>query len=464
MIALTLTEIAEATGGTIHDAPDPRLQVTGHSASDSRGVSAGGMFVAVRGARVDGHDYVPDAIAAGAVCVLATRPVGAPVVVVPDVVAALGRLAQYVLTRTGAQVIALTGSAGKTTTKDLLAQVLARHGETVATPGSFNTEVGLPLTVLRAAESTRYLVLEMGARHQGDIAYLTTLTPPRVGIVLNVGSAHLGEFGGPEAIANAKSELVQALPPADNGGVAILNIDDNRVAAMADRTTARILRCGTSAAADIRADDIRLDSGRASFTLHTPQGSAPVALRLLGAHQVHNALAVAATAYSLGMNTADIAAALSAAEPVSAGRLELLERADGSTIINDAFNANPQSMRAALETLAAIAGQRRTIAVLGDMRELGDISSTAHRDIGRYVADLGINVLVTVGDTPEMAELADAARQHSAVLSIETASDPDSLLPLLNDLLASGDIILIKASRSVGLEKFGNLLQAEPAA
>ncbi|MGW3917309.1 UDP-N-acetylmuramoyl-tripeptide--D-alanyl-D-alanine ligase, partial [Streptomyces sp. NPDC005070] len=208
MITLTLTEIADATGGTLHDAPDPQMRITGRSASDSREVGPGGMFVAVAGARVDGHDFVDRAVATGASCVLATRPVGVPAIVVPDVTAALGRLAQHVLTRTGTQIIALTGSAGKTSTKDLLAQVLSRHGETVATPGSFNTEIGLPLTVMRADESTRYLVLEMGARHRGDIAYLASLTPPQIGVVLNVGSAHVGEFGSREAIATAKAELV----------------------------------------------------------------------------------------------------------------------------------------------------------------------------------------------------------------------------------------------------------------
>jgi UDP-N-acetylmuramoyl-tripeptide--D-alanyl-D-alanine ligase len=257
VITLTLKEIADATGGTLHDAPDPQMRVTGRSASDSREVGPGGMFVAVAGARVDGHDFVDQAVTTGATCVLATRPVGVPAVVVPDVTAALGRLAQHVLTRTGAQVIALTGSAGKTSTKDLLAQVL-------------------PLTVMRAAESTRYLVLEMGARHLGDIAYLASLTPPQIGVVLNVGSAHVGEFGSREAIATAKGELVESLPPADQGGVAVLNADDELVAAMATRTTAAVVTYGTGESADIRATGIQVTAGRASFTLHTPDGSAPI--------------------------------------------------------------------------------------------------------------------------------------------------------------------------------------------
>jgi UDP-N-acetylmuramoyl-tripeptide--D-alanyl-D-alanine ligase len=437
--------------------------VNGQSHSDSRYVGPGGLFVAVTGAKVDGHDYVPQAMAAGAACVLAARPVGAPAVVVDDVQAALGRLAQYALTRTaGARIVALTGSAGKTTTKDLLRQVLARHGETVATPGSFNTEIGLPLTVLSADETTRYLVLEMGARHKGDIAYLATLTPPRTGIVLNVGSAHVGEFGGREAIAEAKSELVQALPTAADGGVAILNADDDLVAAMAGRTSAAVVTYGTADSADIRATDIGLDAGRASFTLHTPGGSAPVTLRLLGAHQVHNALAVAAAVHTLGMATDKIAEALSAAAPVSAGRLEVLERPDGVTIVNDAFNANSESMRAGLSTLVSLAQDRRKIAVLGQMMELGDTARAAHEEIGRLVGTLGIDVLVGVGDNENMAVLTEAARRSPAApRRIESADGPDTLLPLLDTLLTPGDIVMIKASRSVGLEKFADTLQAE---
>jgi UDP-N-acetylmuramoyl-tripeptide--D-alanyl-D-alanine ligase len=462
VITLTLAEIAEATGGTVHDAPDPeRVRVTGRSGSDSRQVGLGGMFVAVTGARVDGHDFVDQAVAGGAVCVLASRPVGVPAVVVPDVTAALGRLAQYALTRTGAQVVALTGSAGKTTTKDLLAQVLSRHGRTVATPGSFNTEIGLPLTVLSADEDTRYLVLEMGARHVGDIAYLATLTPPTLGIVLNVGSAHVGEFGSREAIAEAKSELVQALPPASEGGVAVLNADDDLVAAMADRTKAAVTYYGTSEQATVRATGIELTAGRAAFHLHTPDGNAPVTLQLLGAHQVHNALAVAATAHALGMPTPAIAEALTSAAPVSAARLEILERPDGITIINDAFNANPESTRAALETLVSLAQGRRTIAVLGEMKELGETSIAAHETIGNLVGALAIGTLVTVGTTPEITAVANTALRADPALTMATTPDIGSLLAILTRLLAPGDVILIKASRSVGLEHFAEILCRE---
>lgn len=299
----------------------------------------------------------------------------------------------------------------------------------------------------------------MGARHVGDIAYLATLTPPTLGIVLNVGSAHVGEFGSREAIAEAKSELVQALPPASEGGVAVLNADDDLVAAMADRTKAAVTYFGTSEQATIRATDIHLTVGRATFNLHTPDGNAPVTLQLLGAHQVHNALAVAATAHALGMPTDAIAEALSSAAPISAARLEILERPDGVTIINDAFNANPESTRAALETLVSLAQGRRTIAVLGEMKELGPTSIASHEGIGHLVATLAIDILVTVGTTPDATALTMAALVTNPALTTFTTPDAESLLATLTSLLVPGDVALIKASRSVGLEHFGDALR-----
>ncbi|UED86315.1 UDP-N-acetylmuramoyl-tripeptide--D-alanyl-D-alanine ligase [Streptomyces profundus] len=460
---LTLAEIAAATGGTLHDTPDPQLRVTGTTSSDSRQIGPGGMFVALPGARVDGHDFVAQAVTAGAVCVLAERPVGVPAIVVDDVATALGRLAQHVLTRTEAQVIAVTGSAGKTSTKDLLAQVLAHHGVTVASPQSFNSKFGLPLTVLRAQENTRYLVLEMGARYQGDIAHLASLATPRIGLVLNVGDAHLAMFGGRDQIAAAKGELVEALPPAAEGGVAVLNADDPRVAAMETRTPARVVRFSAhpEREAEIRATSIELNAGRAAFTLHTPHGTAPVRLRGLGAHQVHNALAAAAGAHILGMATDQIAQALSEAEPKAQGRLEPLEqKRAGLTIINDAFNASPASMRAALHTLASIGTNRRTIAVLGEMRELGDQALSTHADIGRLLGELAIDILVTVGTTNEVTTLATHAVTAHPNLRTEATDTPDALLPLLKSLLQPGDVVLVKASRRVGLETFGQTLHS----
>lgn len=456
MIPLTFGEVAAITGGALHDAPDPLAQLTGAPACDSRQVTPGGIFAAVRGARADGHDFAAAALAAGAACVLASRPVGGPAVVVPDVTAALGALARHVLSRaSSATVIALTGSAGKTTTKDMLRHVLSQHGPTVASPGSFNTEIGLPLTVLQADETTRYLVLEMGARHIGDIRRLTILTPPQIGIVLNIGSAHIGEFGSRDAIAQAKAELVEALPDASSGGIAILNADDPLVAAMTARTTALTISYGTGQA-HVRATSIKICDGRASFTLHTPAGSAPVNLRLLGAHQVHNALAAAATAHSAGMDTTQIAAALTTAEP-SPGRLQILELPGNITIINDAFNANPESMAAGLRSFASFSTNRRKIAVLGEMRELGPAATTAHHAIGKLVAELGIDLLVTVGHG-HADDIARAARSSATPPLTQTADTPEALHAELPDVLKPDDVIFIKASRSVGLEHFAATL------
>src|SRR5882757_3038895 len=346
MIALRLAEIAAACGGTVHDGAAEAL-VDGPVVVDSRLVTPGALFVAVPGERVDGHDFAARAVAAGAAAVLATRPVGVPAVVVADTVEALGRLAGLVVSRLAAEhdlvVVAITGSQGKTSTKDLIAAVLEAHGETVAPPGSFNNEIGLPLTALRAGPSTRHLVLEMGARGIGHIRYLCEIAPPRIGVVLNVGVAHVGEFGSRDAIAVAKGELVEALPP---GGTAVLNADDPLVAGMAARTKARVLTFGLNGA-EVTAEQVTLEAGRGHFVLVTPSGRAPVTLQVHGLHQVGNALAAAAVGHEVGMSAEQIAPALAAAAPRSRWRMEVSTRADGLTVVNDAYNANPDSMRAA---------------------------------------------------------------------------------------------------------------------
>jgi UDP-N-acetylmuramoyl-tripeptide--D-alanyl-D-alanine ligase len=463
VIPMTLAEIASVTNGTLAEVPDPHVLVTGPSASDSREVVPGGMFAAVTGAHVDGHNYAADATAAGAVCVLASRPVGVPAIIVSDVIAALGKLAQTVLARIGSPtVIALTGSSGKTSTKDLLAQVLTKLGPTVATPRSFNTEIGLPLTVLTADETTRYLVLEMGARHKGDIAYLTSLTPPTVGLVLNVGSAHIGEFGSKQAIADAKGELVEALPDASHGGIAVLNADDDLIAAMTTRTTARVLRYGQGPHAAVRASGVQLDDqARARFTLITPSGTAVVRLQMHGVHHVSNALATAAVACALGLDTTATAMALSTAGRLSPGRMQVIERGDGVTIINDTFNANPESTRAGLQTVAAMATNRRTVAILGEMRELGPDSAAGHAQIGELVGRLGIDILVAVG-TQHAQTLAAAAQRANPALAVEIAADGHAAASLIRDRLTPGDIVLVKASRSLELEALATALAATP--
>jgi UDP-N-acetylmuramoyl-tripeptide--D-alanyl-D-alanine ligase len=454
VIALSLSEIAGITGGTLHDVPDPAVRLTGPTVCDSREAGPGGMFAAIVGERVDGHHFAAGAVAAGAVCVLAIRPVGVPAVVVGDVTEALGRLAQEVVRRIGgATVVGLTGSSGKTTTKDILAQVLETHGPTVATARSLNTEIGLPLTVLRADEGTKFLVLEMGARGIGHIAYLTGLVPPHVGLVINVGTAHVGEFGSRAAIAQGKGELVEALPAAADGGLAVLNADDDLVAAMAGRTSARVLLYGRAGYAAVRAADVEVGGdGRARFTLSAGGESAPVVLRFLGEHQVSNTLGAAAVAYGLGMAVPAIADALSAARPRASGRLEVTERPDGVTIVNDAFNANPDSIAAALRTLAAMSAGRRTVAVLGEMAELGDAAKEGHEETGRLAAGLGIDVLVAVGGD-SAAALADAARGRGGRMHVAVVPDPAAALSALRDLLRPGDIVLAKASHAMHMEE-----------
>ena len=466
MIPLTLAEVAQATGGTLYDTPDPSLPIAGPVVHDSRQVVPGALFAAVVGERVDGHDYAAGAVARGAVAVLASRPVGVPAVVVDDVVPALGRLAHAVTARAvGTTVIGLTGSAGKTGTKDLIAQLLGRIGSTVYTEGSFNNEIGLPLTALRVAADTRFLVLEMGARGKGHIAELTGITPPRIGLVLNIGAAHLGEFGSREGTAEAKGELVESLP-AD--GTAVLNADDPLVRAMASRTKARVVYFGESDQADVRAADIRLDpAGRPAFTLVTPAGSAPVTLRLYGEHQVSNALAAAAVAIECGLDVAATAAALSEAGNLSKWRMELTERPDGVTVINDAYNANPDSMRAALRALAAIGGRgpeaRRTWAVLGEMRELGEDSLDEHDAVGRLAVRLNISTLVAVGGREAACMELGARNEGSWGEESVLVSDADAAIGLLREQVGPGDVVLVKASRSVGLERVAEALLADAA-
>ncbi|MFC1416838.1 UDP-N-acetylmuramoyl-tripeptide--D-alanyl-D-alanine ligase [Streptacidiphilus cavernicola] len=466
MIPMTLAEVAQATGGTLHDVTDPRTRVTGPVVHDSRQVEPGALFAAVAGERVDGHDYAAGALRDGAVAVLASRPVGVPAVVVDDVVEGLQRLAQAVTARAeGATVVGLTGSAGKTSTKDLIAQLLGTVGPTVFTAGSFNNEIGFPITALKVAADTRFLVLEMGARHKGDIAHLTGLAQPSIGLVLNVGTAHIGEFGSREAIAEAKGEMVENLPAE---GCAVLNADDPLVRAMASRTKARVLYFGESAQAQIRAEGIRLDdSGRAAFTLVTPAGSAPVALRLYGEHHVSNALAAAAVATECGMTVEQVADALGGAGSLSRWRMELTERPDGVTVINDAYNANPDSMRAALRALAAIGGRgpgaRRTWAVLGEMRELGGESLDEHDAVGRLAVRLNIATLVAVGGREAACMELGARNEGSWGEESVLVPDVDTAVELLRARVRPGDVVLVKASRSVGLERVAEALLADGA-
>jgi len=480
VIDLTLADVARLTGGRLHGATGDE-RVTGSVEFDSRAVTPGGLFVALPGERVDGHDFVAAAMASGAAGVLAAREVDAPAVIVPPVqavsssyvlaadtegagagvLAALAVLARHVvdtLVADGLLVVGITGSSGKTSTKDLTAHLLEGLGETIAPPGSFNNELGHPWTALRATPSTRHLVLELSARGPGHVAALCRVAPPRIGVVLNVGSAHLGEFGSREAIAQAKGELVEALPAGAAGGVAVLGADDPVVAAMADRTDARVVHAGRAPEATVRAADVTLDdAGRASFRLVTPAGEAPVTLGLHGAHHVDNALAAAAVALEVGLDPATIAARLGSAAPRSRWRMELTERPDGVRVLNDAYNANPESMRAALATLASMGG--RHTAVLGVMAELGDDAPDAHTAIGREVARTGVDRLVVVGsgDTGDaVARLHEAAAE--AGVDSRIVPDAAAAAAAVADGVAPGDVVLVKASRSAGLERVAETL------
>ena len=455
VIPLTLARIAEITGGQLRG--QPAAVVTGEVVIDSRRAAPGGLFAAVAGERADGHDFAPAAVAAGAVAVLATRPVPVPSVLVADVPAALAALARSVVEALPEVKIAgITGSSGKTTTKDLAAQLIERLGPTIAPAGSFNNEFGHPLTVLRADASTRYLVLELSARQPGHIVYLCGIAPPRYGVVLNVGHAHAGEFGSLDQVAQAKGELVEALPA---GGVAILNADDPRVLAMAARTTARVVTFGVhDLTASVRAVDVRLDDlGRASFTLLAPEGRAPVTLRLHGAHIVPDALAAAALAGELGLGLADIAEGLSAAVARSRWRMEVHRRGDGVTVVNDAYNANPESVRAALQALRHLAEGGRAFAILGHMAELGAISRASHEDVGEFAARADLASLIAVGEEAAPI-LAGARRVRSWTGEALAAPDGAAALDAVANQLKPGDVVLVKASRAAHLEGVAEVL------
>ena len=492
MIDMTLARIAEITGGRLSPDADPYTHVTGFVEFDSRKIGPGGLFVAFPGARVDGHDFVDKAAEAGAAASLTTREVGRPSVIVeklppregdnsdlaandPDgsaagVVAGMSKLASAVareLTAAhGLTIVGVTGSAGKTSTKDLIAAVLSRAGETVAPPGSFNNEIGHPYTVLRCTEDTDFLVAEMSARGVGHIAHLATIAPPKIGVVLNVGSAHIGEFGSRENIAKAKGELVEALP---DTGVAVLNADDELVAGMADRTDARVVTFSESGntAADYYATGVELDAvARASFTMHTPNGQPQrVTLGVFGAHQVGNALAAAAVGTELGMDAATVAEALSAASSVSVNRMDVNTRADGVTVINDAYNANPESMRAAIAALGYTAAARpgvRSVAVLGEMSELGAGATQEHALLADELARYRVTHLVAVGKSDAMAALTQRAGDRG--IHTTAVTDTDEAAQAVRELLSSApageenwrerddrDVVLVKASNAARL-------------
>ncbi|MGL5823465.1 MAG: UDP-N-acetylmuramoyl-tripeptide--D-alanyl-D-alanine ligase [Nocardioides sp.] len=457
MIRLTLGEIAGAIDGWVSSA-DADIEVSSRVSVDSRQAVVGGLFVAVPGERVDGHEFAAAAGAAGAAAAIGSRPTELPTVVVADPRVALGRLAHYVVSGLPEVVtIAITGSQGKTGTKDYLAAILTSLGPCVATRGNYNNEIGVPLTMLEADQRTKFLVVEMGARHRGNIAYLCDLARPRIAAAINVGHAHLGEFGSQDAIAATKGEIVERLPPE---GYAVLNADDPLTMAMAGRTPARVLTFG--AAGEVSARGVNSDDfGRTTFDLGYQDVWHPVQLAAIGGYQVANACAAAAMAIAAGASLDLVARALTNCRLPSRWRMELHERADGLAVINDAYNASPAAMAAAIDTLAGIGRRsgRRTVAVLGEMRELGADAERFHRAVGHQIATSGIGVLVTVGERAGAIVDAASSDPHWPGIGVAAAGRDDAIAWLGQNVSAT-DVVLVKASRGAALEHIADALSA----
>lgn len=449
MIPLHASEIARIVGGSLHGT---ECEVTAPAYLSSSQCTPGSIFLAIKGERADGHDFAPDAFTHGAVLVLASRAIEQRCIVVDDVTTAVGKLAAHVRSQlTEMVVVGITGSQGKTTTKELLSAILSAHGSTVSPKGNNNNELGVPITLLQCTEETRYCIVEMGARHRGDIATLAAIARPQVGVVLKVAAAHIGEFGSIETIAETKSEMISSL---DESGIAILGEYDAFTPAMASLHKGRVIHFGESSTAQVRATDIELREGRPHFDLVTPEGRTTVALRQYGLHQISNALAAAAVAHALGISTDHIAASLSTAEVHARWRMEVREL-DDLVIINDAYNASPDSMAAALRTLAHLTQERggESWAFLGNMRELGESSDRAHADIATLAADLGIDHLVTVGADSYLLGVTKDSQ-----LSLHPCESKAEALEVARNI-NRGDVVLCKASRSDALEELAESIE-----
>jgi UDP-N-acetylmuramoyl-tripeptide--D-alanyl-D-alanine ligase len=455
MIPLSLEAIAEIVHGKLLNISDAKKLVELHAVVDSRIASADTFFAALVGENVDGHEFAQSAIDNGAAFVMLSRDMGVPSILVDDVVSALSKLAQNLRDRLPElQVVAITGSQGKTTTKDLLHHVLSAVGECVANQASLNNELGVPLTLLRCSATTKYCVVEMGARHRGDIAHLMEIASPNVGVALVVGKAHIGEFGSQEDIAEAKAEIISGL---SDDGIAVLGSYDTFTPRMADGRLMKVISFGEKSDCLVRAADIELREGRAHFDLVTPAGRQAVGLQLLGAHQVANALGAAAAATALGVPLETISAALSTAEISSKWRMALIDENE-LLLINDSYNANPESMAAAIRTLVLLAQERggEAWAILGKMHELGASSVDEHQSIGRLASDIGVDHLVSVGTRDFLAS--DKKEEEEMVLHY--FPDRESALEIAQHFSA-GDVVLVKASRAEGFEELAvNIMNA----
>jgi UDP-N-acetylmuramoyl-tripeptide--D-alanyl-D-alanine ligase len=464
MIALSLQEIAEVISADL--VGDGSITVTGSVETDSRLVTQGSLFVAKPGEVTDGHLFVPGAIEKGAVAAIVERSIAQdiPQLIVKDSVVALGRLAKYVVAKVKAlgelKVIGITGSNGKTTTKNMLREVLSTEGETVAPEESFNNEVGAPYSMLRISEDTKFLVVELGAGGLGSIRYLAQMCEPDIGIELKVGLAHAGEFGGIDVTESIKAELVEELSAE---GIALLNIDDERVKRMSEKTTAKISSFGLSDDANYRAVDLGVSIKGTSFTFITPDGkSSKVQLQILGEHHVYNALAALATAELLGVERSKAIAALEQMKLAEKWRMELNVSSAGLTVINDAYNSSPDSMRAALQTLAQLGRQtgKKTVAVMGEMAELGEFSAHEHDAIGRIAVRLNLGQVVVVGKAAKLIHMG-ASQEGSWDGESEYFDEISDALGYLRGMLTGDEIVLVKSSKSANLRYLGDDLLKE---
>ncbi|MBU3692160.1 MAG: UDP-N-acetylmuramoyl-tripeptide--D-alanyl-D-alanine ligase [Candidatus Nanopelagicaceae bacterium] len=446
MIKMNATQMAQIIEGKLSG--EASLQNETEFKFDSREIKAGDVFLALMGEHADGHDFVNQALQNGAVLSIVSKSVAGAHILVPDVVAAIGKLAKFVRdSLSELKVIGITGSQGKTTTKDMLNSILSGQGETIAAKGSFNNDLGVPLTLLRAKPSTRFCIVEMGARHGGDISALAKMATPNVGAVLKVGNAHIGEFGSRENIAKAKGELINSL---QSGAFAVLGTYDEFTPKMSFTAGVKKITFGESHECDVRAADIEFRGGYAHFDLVTPESREPVALRVMGLHQIPNALAAAAISHVLNVSTQSIAAALSEHEANSKWRMEIHDLNE-VLLINDSYNANPESMEAALKTLVLLTQERggRSWAFLGTMHELGPDSVQMHKRIGHLVGELGIDHLVSIANRDYLDGLSQTQTQTHYFESVTDAKS-------LETAMEAGDVVLVKASRAEHLEELAN--------
>ena len=458
MITASAKQLADILGAEL--VGDPQVSVTGSAETDSRLVSEGSIFFAKPGEQADGHDFVADAKSRGAVVAVVERRVDVEItqLVVDNTVDALGVLASWLIGQLKAtgklKVVGITGSNGKTTTKNMLRAILSQVGNTIAPIESFNNKVGAPISILRADLSTEFLVVEMGAEGLGSIAYLAKMAQPDVGVILKVGMAHAGEFGGIDVTARIKGELAEALG-AD--AQLVLNADDGMVAAMKDRTKASVMWFGTSSECEYWASEISLSKFGTSFVMHWPDGDkSDIQLSILGEHHVMNALAAASVSHGLGASKQQIVSALEAMELAERWRMQRLVRPDGVTVINDSYNASPDSMKAALQTLAQLGRMgSRTIAVLGEMAELGEYSRHEHDSIGRLVVRLNIDQLVVVGEGAKLIHMG-ASQEGSWDGESQFFPSIAEALEYLRGILADGDTVLVKSSKSANLRFLGD--------